>query len=260
MNKELKYAVLIDADNTSFEFFKTVFDLMANEGVVTYRRIYGDLTNDRLKSYKDPILTYSLTPVQWYECTKGKNSTDSVMNVDAMEILYRNNVDGFCIVSSDSDFTYLATRLREYGKNVIGMGRSHTPKAFVAACNEFKYLDINEDTESKIKEPKGKKKTPEKAKPAEVTECIEPSLTPIKDIKEDIRRIIEENSDDEGWLLASMLGGIMVKKHPDFDPKHYGHKKLACLLDSLGFVTKKERNPNNTANPNGLEVFVKIKE
>jgi len=261
MIKELKYAVLIDADNTSFEFFKTVFDLITNEGIVTCRRIYGDLTSEKLKPYKEYILKYSLTPVQWYECTKGKNSTDAVMNVDAMEILYRNNVDGFCIVSSDSDFTYLATRLREYGKNVIGMGRKQTPKSFVDACNEFKYLDIdNNAIENEPEEPKKKGMTPSKVKPTEAVVSPDQGLTPLEEIKEDIRKIVEEKSDGEGWLLASQLGEIMIKKHPDFDPKHYGYKKLACLLDNLGFVTKKERNPNNTANPNGLEVFVKIKE
>lgn len=261
MTKELKYAVLIDADNTSFQYFEKVFDLITDEGIVTHRKIYGDWTGDKLKTYKEHILNYSLNAIQQFEYTKGKNSTDSAMIIDAMDILYRDNVDGFCIVSSDSDFTKLASRLRESGKNVIGMGRQHTPKAFVAACNEFKYLDIDSSViKTETEETKEKKKTPSKKKETKETVSSDQSLTPIEEIKEDIRKIVEEKSDGEGWLLASQLGEIMIKKHPDFDPKHYGHKKLASLLESLGFVTKKERNPNNTANPNGLEVFVKIKE
>ena len=135
MTSECKYAVLIDADNTSFEYFKTVFDLIANEGVATNRRIYGDWTSDKLKNYKEHILEYSLTPIQQFEYTTGKNSTDFALVIDAMDILYENNVDGFCIVSSDSDFTRLVSRLRESGKKVIGMGKKHTPKPFINACN-----------------------------------------------------------------------------------------------------------------------------
>ena len=257
MTKEWKYAVLIDADNTSFEFFKTVFDLVTNEGIVTYRRIYGDWTSEKLKPYKEYILKYSLNPIQQFEYTKCKNSTDSAMIIDAMDILYQGNIDGFCIVSSDSDFTKLASRLREDGKKVIGMGRKQTPKAFVDACNEFKFLDIAEDI--KPSELKQKSKTSSKNKSSEEKAQVTQGLTPIDETREDIGKIIEEKSDAEGWMLASQLGEIMIKKHPDFDPKHYGHKKLVSLLESFGFETKKEHNPNNTANPNGKELYVKAK-
>lgn len=257
MTKECKYAVLIDADNTSQKYLKTIFDLITNEGVVTYRRIYGDFTSENLENYKEYILNYSLTPVQQFAYTSGKNATDSAMIIDAMDILYQGNVDGFCLVSSDSDFTKLASRLRESGKNVIGMGRDQTPKAFVNACNEFKFLDLPEKVEQS--EKKQKTKASSKNKSNEENATLGQGLTPIDEIKEDIEKIIEEKSDVEGWMLASQLGEIMIKKHPDFDSKHYGHKKLVSLLESFGFETKKERNPNNTANPNGKELYVKAK-
>ena len=162
MSKENKYAILIDADNTSQQYLKTVFDIITNEGIVTYRRIYGDWTSPNLQSYKQYILDFSLTPMQQFSYTSGKNATDSAMIIDAMDILYQGNVDGFCIVSSDSDFTKLASRLRESGKNVIGMGRTQTPKAFIDACNEFKYLDLFEEPVIEETKEKTSKKKPSK--------------------------------------------------------------------------------------------------
>lgn len=268
MTKDTKYAVLIDAENTSWQFLKTVFDLITNEGVVTYRRIYGDWTSPNLQSYKQHILDFSLTPMQQFSYTSGKNATDSAMIIDAMDILYQGNVDGFCIVSSDSDFTKLASRLRESGKNVIGMGRTQTPKAFIDACNEFKYLDLIEaDANSVANEENQKGTTTKKRKTTEKE--VRHHDTVLKSelnlsqkeiaLQNSIKNIIEEQSDAEGWMLASQLGGIMVKKQPDFDSKHYGCKKLADLLEKLNFEIKKQRDPNNTANPNGLEVYVRIK-
>lgn len=261
MSKENKYAILIDADNTSQQYLKTVFDIITNEGIVTYRRIYGDWTSPNLQSYKQYILDFSLTPMQQFSYTSGKNATDSAMIIDAMDILYQGNVDGFCIVSSDSDFTKLASRLRESGKNVIGMGRTQTPKAFIDACNEFKYLDLFEEPvieETKNKTSK-KKPSKESQNKNEITKD-QPTLSEKEILLQaSIKNIIEEQSDADGWMLASQLGGIMIKKQPDFDSKHYGCKKLADLLEKLNFEIKKQRDPNNTANPNGLEVYVRIK-
>lgn len=142
INQDLKYAVLIDADNISNKYVKIILDEVANYGVATYRRIYGDWTEARLSSWKSVLLDYSISPIQQYSYTVGKNSTDSAMIIDAMDILYSGSVNGFCIISSDSDFTRLVVRLRESGMNVIGMGESKTPRPFIAACNQFKYLDI----------------------------------------------------------------------------------------------------------------------
>ena len=142
INQDLKYAVLIDADNISYKYVKIILDEVANYGIATYRRIYGDWTESRLASWKSVLLDNSISPIQQYSYTVGKNSTDSAMIIDAMDILYSGSVNGFCIISSDSDFTRLVVRLRESGMNVIGMGESKTPRPFIAACNQFKYLDI----------------------------------------------------------------------------------------------------------------------
>lgn len=140
--EDKKFALLIDADNTSSKYIKTIVDEITNLGITTYRRIYGDWTSPNLQNWKETLLEYSITPMQQYGYTTGKNSTDSAMIIDAMDILYAGNVDGFCLVSSDSDFTKLAMRLREAGKTVIGMGKKQTPRPFVTACNQFKYLDL----------------------------------------------------------------------------------------------------------------------
>ncbi|WFF73026.1 NYN domain-containing protein [Proteiniclasticum sp. QWL-01] len=156
MSEELTYALLIDAENISSKYIKIILDELSNDGVATYRRIYGDWTNPANSAWKDVLLNYSVNPVQQYSYTQGKNASDSAMIIDAMDILYSGNVEGFCLVSSDSDFTRLASRLRESGKRVIGMGESKTPSAFISACNQFKYLDIlyASSYEEKEKEPR----------------------------------------------------------------------------------------------------------
>lgn len=142
MSEEMRYAVLIDAENVSAKYIKIVMDEISNYGITTYRRIYGDWTSNRNNAWKEVLLENSITPIQQYSYTDGKNSSDSALIIDAMDILYSMSVDGFCLVSSDSDFTRLASRLRESGMKVVGMGESKTPKAFISACNTFKYLDI----------------------------------------------------------------------------------------------------------------------
>ena len=142
MDNELRFAILIDADNISDKYIKIILDETANSGIATYKRIYGDWTSPQLASWKNVLLENSIIPMQQYSYTTGKNSTDSAMIIDAMDILYSGTVDGYCIVSSDSDFTRLAARLRESGMQVIGMGESKTPKPFISACNQFKYLDL----------------------------------------------------------------------------------------------------------------------
>lgn len=142
MDNELRIAILIDADNVSDKYIKIIVDEVSNIGIATYKRIYGDWTSARLSSWKKVLLEDSIIPIQQYSYTTGKNATDSAMIIDAMDILYSGNVDGYCIVSSDSDFTRLAARLRESGMLVLGMGEEKTPKPFISACNQFKYLDL----------------------------------------------------------------------------------------------------------------------
>ena len=151
-----KFAVVIDGDNNSIKYIDTVMDEIKKEGVITYNRIYGDWTSPKLDAWKKVMLEYAITPMQQYSYTTGKNATDSAMIIDAMDILYTGNVDGFCIVSSDSDFTRLAIRLKEAGMMVIGMGRHQTPAPFVKACDKFKYVDWLRESETSDKKKTAK--------------------------------------------------------------------------------------------------------
>ncbi len=246
--EDKKFALLIDADNTSSKYIKTIVDEITNLGITTYRRIYGDWTSPNLQNWKETLLEYSITPMQQYGYTTGKNSTDSAMIIDAMDILYAGNVDGFCLVSSDSDFTKLAMRLREAGKTVIGMGKKQTPRPFVTACNQFKYLDLlsKEGKEEKA----AVKQTAKKAKDTGRN-------SDDKKLVASICKIIEENSNDDGWMYAARVGKLLSKKYPDFDSRNYGYKKFALLLEGLGFETRKEPGVEDK---NACEVYVKIKE
>ena len=246
--EDKKFALLIDADNTSSKYIKTIVDEITNLGITTYRRIYGDWTSPNLQNWKETLLEYSITPMQQYGYTTGKNSTDSAMIIDAMDILYAGNVDGFCLVSSDSDFTKLAMRLREAGKTVIGMGKKQTPRPFVTACNQFKYLDLlsKEGKEEKA----AVKQTTKKAKDTGRN-------SDDKKLVASICKIIEENSNDDGWMYAARVGKLLSKKYPDFDSRNYGYKKFALLLEGLGFETRKEPGIEDK---NACEVYVKKKK
>lgn len=248
--EDKKFALLIDADNTSSKYIKTIIDEITNLGITTYRRIYGDWTSPNLQNWKETLLEYSITPMQQYSYTTGKNSTDSAMIIDAMDILYAENVDGFCLVSSDSDFTKLAMRLREAGKTVIGMGKQQTPRPFVTACNQFKYLDLLSQEVQKEKTATVKKAT-KKSAPQESKKNTNQKLV------DSISKIIEANSNDDGWMYAAQVGKLLQKKYPDFDCRNYGYKKFALLLEGLGFDTRKEPGGEDA---NACEVYVKIKE
>lgn len=248
--EDKKFALLIDADNTSSKYIKTIVDEITNLGITTYRRIYGDWTSPNLQNWKETLLEYSITPMQQYGYTTGKNSTDSAMIIDAMDILYAGNVDGFCLVSSDSDFTKLAMRLREAGKTVVGMGKQQTPRPFVTACNQFKYLDLLSKEEQKGKAAAAKK-TAKKSAASDTKKKANQKLVAS------IRKIIEENSNDDGWMYAAKVGKLLQKKNPDFDCRNYGYQKFALLLEGLGFETRKEPGVEDK---NACEVYVRIKE
>lgn len=204
MAKDHRFAVLIDADNVSDKYIKNILDEISNEGITTYKRIYGDWTKPSLASWKNVLLDHSITPIQQYGYTTGKNATDSAMIIDAMDILYSGNVEGFCIVSSDSDFTRLASRLRESGMYVVGMGEKKTPTAFIAACNKFKYLEIL----TKNNVPSSSASTV----PA-VTEITK--MTNIKTIKQTILTIMDEISDEDQWVNIGEIGNLLLKRYPD---------------------------------------------
>lgn len=238
MEKEKKIAVLIDADNVSEKYIKYIFDEISNHGIPTYKRIYGDWTKPQLASWKNVLLNYSITPIQQYSYTTGKNSTDSALIIDAMDILYSKNVDGFCIVSSDSDFTKLAARLREAGMYVVGMGEKKTPTPFIAACEKFKYLEVLAPITTKPAEHTSIKEKPDEAKDG---------MLSVDKLKEVIKTIITDISDDDGWAFLGELGSILNKRYPDFDTRNYGYAKLTPFVSSLkqfDIKTVKTSNPS----------------
>ena len=218
METKMRYAVLIDADNVAMKYTKFILDEVSNYGTVTYKRVYGDWTRPNLTAWKGMALENAITPVQQYSYTTGKNATDSAMIIDAMDILYSSNVEGFCIVSSDSDFTRLAIRLRESGMHVIGMGEKKTPKPFTTACNAFKYLEViaEEDTHGSGENEKVELKTIETA----------------------IIRIISENANLQEEINIGELGSRLQGRYPDFDVRNYGYSKFSQFLkdfDGLSF-------------------------
>jgi predicted nuclease of predicted toxin-antitoxin system len=239
MEKDLKIAVLIDADNVSEKYVRVVFDEVLNHGTATYKRIYGDWTKPQFAKWKDVLLNYSISPIQQYGYTQGKNSTDSALIIDAMDILYSGNVDGFCIVSSDSDFTRLASRLREAGKYVLGMGEKKTPQPFISACEKFKYLEI-------LLQGPAVENNDEKSVKASKTELIDM-----------ITSIIKENSDDDGWVFMGEIGNYISKRMPEFDTRNYGYQKLTPLISSMKIFEIQSRK---TPNPQITHKYVRIKE
>ncbi|NLL75836.1 MAG: NYN domain-containing protein [Clostridiales bacterium] len=257
MDMELKLAVLIDADNISDKYVKIILDETAKNGVATYKRIYGDWTNTRLVSWKNVLLDNSITPIQQYGYTTGKNATDSAMIIDAMDILYSGTVGGFCIVSSDSDFTRLAMRLRESGMYVIGMGESKTPKPFISACNQFKYLDILLSKEQEEESASKKEETATVKAASKVTyskkmvkgnsnkkekEELKPQ-TDLLMIKRAIISLVEECSDDDEWIHSSELRNQLGKRFPDFDVRNFGHSKFSSFVNSLNILDcEQEKN------------------
>ncbi|GJQ63969.1 MAG: hypothetical protein SCALA702_30220 [Melioribacteraceae bacterium] len=222
VKKELKLAVLIDADNIPYSNIKGMLDEIAKYGVPTIKRIYGDWTKPTVSGWKPALLQHAITPVQQYSYTTGKNSTDSAMIIDAMDILHSEKVDGFCLVTSDSDFTRLATRLRESGMLVIGLGEKKTPNPFIVACDKFIYIEIIESEEISDPAP-SEKQTKSKKQYDKVDKRF------IKLIK----TTIDDLADDDGWAFLAEVGSLIIKKKPDFDPRNYGFAKLTPFIKSL---------------------------
>ena len=220
MSTNLNIAVLIDGDNIPSSNVKEMMEEIAKYGNPTIKRIYGDWTRPGLNKWKNLLLENAITPIQQYGYTTGKNATDSAMIIDAMDILYSDKVNGFCLVSSDSDFTRLATRLREAGMQVIGIGEKKTPDPFIVACDKFIYIEIL------------KKKTEDKANSKEAEEPTVDKITE-KEINL-IRTTINDLSDDDGWAFLGDVGSLIQKKQPNFDSRNYGFEKLTPLINSTG--------------------------
>lgn len=237
METDKRIAILIDADNVSDKYMKYIIDEISNHGMPTYKRIYGDWTKPQLAGWKHILLNYSINPIQQYSYTTGKNATDAALIIDAMDILYSGNVDGFCIVSSDSDFTKLAARLREAGKLVIGMGEKKTPKPFIAACERFKYLEVLATMAQKHdeEEENGEEESPaaKAEKTAAAVEEAKTGMTSKRQLVEAIRTIINEISDEDGWAYLGEIGSVLTKRYPDFDTRNYGFSKLTPFVSSL---------------------------
>ena len=247
--EDLKLAVLIDADNISPKYVKVILDEAASFGVATCKRIYGDWSDARLKSWKDALLNNSIIPMQQYSYTSGKNATDSAMIIDAMDLLYSGNLDGFCIVSSDSDFTRLAARLREAGKLVIGMGESKALGPFVKACDQFKYLDLILNSNV---EPETEENLPvSEAQPA----ANDDTATNRELMERLVRGMIDEMDDGTGWVRTSRIGDQLIKRYPDFDVRNFGSKSLNKFLAALPGMEVEERM---LANGNPIQ-FVRIR-
>ena len=280
--QEKRIAVLIDAENVSSKYIKLILDETSNYGTATYKRLYGDFQIASVKTWMKNMQEYAITPVFQYNYTHGKNASDSALIIDAMDILYSGNVDGFCIVTSDSDFTKLVLRLRESGMTVIGMGEQKTPTALVSACETFKFLDILYDEENGKAQRSRKKKNSQaqanasanqkksaqeaeaaaaaEAEAAAAQEAEEESIRNIPDMAEmekEVIAIIEAAAGDDGWADLSVLGDNLPKRVPGFDPRNYGCSKLRLFIEKFDSIeSKPAHNPHN---PLLSVIYVRVK-
>jgi hypothetical protein len=248
--KDLRLAVLIDADNVPYGNVKQMFEEIAKYGTPTFKRIYADWTKPTVSGWKTVLLENAITPVQQYSYSSGKNSSDSAMIIDAMDILYSGKVDGFCIVSSDSDFTRLAIRLREAGMKVIGIGEKKTLIPFITACDKFIYIEILKEEITQDESPKTDRSKKQETQKATPINKIDYHL--VKLIKDSITDLADEN----GWAYLGNLGTQILKKKPDFDSRNYGYSKMLPLIKSLKKFDFDERE---SGRGNIKHVYVKIK-
>ena len=290
-----KFAVLIDGDNAPRDCLKGIMEEIAIYGTPMIKRIYGDWASHGLTSWKNTLLENAVTPKQQFAYTTGKNATDSAMIIDAMDILHKESVNGFCIVSSDSDYTRLASRIRESGREVLGFGEKKTPKPFIKSCDKFIYVEIlgqsapapapvSAPAQTAAAVPAAKAATPKKtakkhqgrnapetdmpeaavaehvaaeaapAEPAAAEKKVAPApdtaqpqpiIRPIDDdFKTLLANTIEDAADDSGWAFLGIVGGVLTKKMPDFDPRNYGYKKLSLLVKSLSKIVEIEERPS----------------
>jgi len=252
---DTRIAVLIDADNVPSANVKGMLEEIAKYGTPTFKRIYGDWTKPNLAGWKNVLLESAITPIQQYSYTSGKNATDSAMIIDAMDILYSEKVDAFAIVSSDSDFTKLATRLREAGMTVIGLGERKTPSPFIVACDKFIYLEILIQATAPAP-PKVKTESNRTER-----KVVAPANTVVlqKVGRETINLIshsITDLADDAGWAFLGEVGSLIIKKQPDFDPRNFGYSKLALMLKNIDRFEVDERETEKK----GIKlVYVRVK-
>ncbi len=248
---DLKLAVLIDADNVPYANVKEMFEEIAKYGTPTFKRIYADWTKPTVSGWKKVLLENAISPVQQYSYSTGKNASDSALIIDAMDILYTGKVDGFCIVSSDSDFTRLATRLREAGMKVIGIGEKKTLNPFITACDKFIYIEIL----------KQKSQTQDKNYIKNETKSDDDHLaTPLSKIDPETIKLFSDSitdlADENGWAFLGDLGNLMLKKKPDFDPRNFGYSKMLPLIKS---INKFEIDERDTGKTNIKHIYIRNK-
>lgn len=244
---DYRFAVLIDADNVPYANVKGMMEEIAKYGTPTFKRIYGDWTKPTVSGWKNVLLENAITPIQQYSYTSGKNATDSAMIIDAMDILYTGKVDGFCIISSDSDFTRLALRLREAGVKVIGMGQKKTPLPFIAACDQFIYIEIlSEKVIDVIKEDDKK----EESAAGNTIKHLDKRAIQL------IASSITDLADESGWAFLGEVGKLILKKEPDFDSRNYGFKKLGQLIKSTQHFEIDERQTDKS---NIKLIYIRVK-
>lgn len=251
---DIRLAVLIDADNISHQNIRGMMEEIARYGNATIKRIYGDWTRPNLAGWKNLLLDYAITPVQQFGYTYGKNATDSAMIIDAMDILYSEKADGFCLVSSDSDFTRLATRLREAGMTVYGIGEQKTPNAFIAACDRFIYLEILDESRHDETEPVSPEQKPVKLQAAQNKKKT------IKKISADVIKLISTTisdvEDENGWAYLGEVGSLLLKKQPSFDSRNYGFEKLTPMIKAIGLY---EIDVREGAHSSSKHIYIRIK-
>jgi uncharacterized LabA/DUF88 family protein len=254
-NADLRLAVLIDADNVPPAHIKAMLEEIAKYGTPTFKRIYGDWTSPGKSSWKSVLLPHAITPIQQYSYTTGKNASDSALIIDAMDILYTGKVDGFCIVSSDSDFTRLATRLREAGMRVFGLGEKKTPLAFISACDKFIYIEIL-DSPAQEEKP-----TAVPANNGKRADTSAPKATPMSMVTPELIRLFKDSVNDlageDGWVSLGHLGELIIKRQPDFDPRNYGFKKLSTLIKNMPPFEIQERSSSRGSESSSLYVRIK---
>lgn len=221
-NKDVRLAVLFDADNVPPSTIGQIMEEVVKYGMPTVKRIYGDFTSTRLSGWKDILNDHAISPMQQYRYTTGKNASDSALIIDAMDLLHAGALDGFVIVSSDSDFTRLATRLREGGKKVYGMGERKTPRPFINACEKFTYLELLRPSPSR--KETGKAAAAPKAKPLQAVDAVLVRL---------VVSTVEDLAEESGWVQMGRLGDGLLKNRPDFDPRNFGFKRLTDLIVAL---------------------------
>lgn len=251
IQKDTRLAVLIDADNVPYSNVKGVMEEITKYGTPTFKRIYGDWTKPTVSGWKNVLLQNAITPVQQYSYTSGKNSSDSALIIDAMDILYSGKVDGFCIVSSDSDFTRLATRLREAGMKVIGIGRKTTPEPFMVACDKFIYMEIIPVFGAENEEVNPVKAKTSNPKPKTVVDKLNKGTLKL------IATTINDLADENGWAFLGDVGNLILKKQPNFDPRNYGFLKLTPLIKS---ATQFEIDKRETDKAGIKLVYIRNKE